>query len=147
MSLKKFFGDLFSFESLAAGAMIMVLLWVGVCWLKDVQDFNAKMKGHDRTIKLDLESVDLQTQLNGSFTYGRGSIQEKEYYVVYEVQEDGGLVLEKYSATDTVLYPILDKGSRPYVEKDLTKYDRVIQYRMYIPKNSIEKKYDLSIGQ
>lgn len=97
------------------------------------------------TIKVTVLSADITTQNEGSFTLGRGELESKTYYVVYEQTEDNGLLFVKYPCENTVFYTELPADATAYAEKDMNKYGEVLACRLYLPEGSVVHTYDLSL--
>lgn len=118
------------------------VLSIGLRWVKTFDDIAS-------TTTTTVVSADFTTQVQGAsgtvFYIGHGSLRSEEYYVAYEREEDGGLVLKKYPCDKTILYTTLAAGDTAYVEKDLNEYGSVLAYRLYVPEGSVVQEYDLSL--
>lgn len=90
-------------------------------------------------------SAKLDNETNGSFILGFGSFKNKEYYVVYKVNEDGGKQLTKYNVEDTTIYDNLSEGEQTYAEVTYNKNGTIIEVKLYLPKETIKENYDLSL--
>lgn len=93
-----------------------------------------------------LESIDYLSEVSGEFHLGCGDIKEKQYYVAYEVLEDEGKKLLKMPADITTIYDILDENSQACVEIDENGYG-IVAIRLYVPKGTITRNYDLSLNE
>lgn len=116
-------------------------------YLEQIKEGQAKMQEiHTETILL--ASLDYTTNIEGefrsSFTMGRGRIDTVDYYVAYEVLQDGGKRLVKIPSDNTIIYNNLDNSAQAYAEIDKNGYG-IQAYRLYVPKNTITQEYDLSL--
>lgn len=69
---------------------------------------------------------------------GTGHFEEKDYYICYEILDDGGLQLLKLDANDTIIYETLDT-QEAYVEIS-SEYN--VKNKLYVPKNTIKVEYN-----
>lgn len=85
-----------------------------------------------------IQSVDIQSEKSGSFILCLGWETNEKVYYVYEITDDRGKKLVKYSAEDVTIYDNLESGEQPYV--DITdKYN----IKMYLPQGTITEEYDV----
>ena len=96
----------------------------------------------DNTKKPEIKTVHLKSlfyssQTSGNFTLGTGHFEEKDYYICYEILDDGGLQLLKLDANDTIIYETLDTQDA-YVEIS-SEYN--VKNKLYVPKNTIKVEY------
>jgi len=77
------------------------------------------------------------------FCYGYGSLSSTDYYVVYAVQDDGGLLLTKYRCDETTVYPTLTDTEQPYYEETYSQTGKVMYRKLYIPESSMQVDYKL----
>lgn len=93
-------------------------------------------------IIVNIQSVNLQSERDGKFILGLGWEGDEKAYYVYQITDDGGKKLTKYSAEDVTIYDNLDNGEQPYM--DITnRYD----IKMYLPKGTITEEYDVDVGK
>ena len=90
------------------------------------------------TIKI--KSIQYDKQTNSQFILGTGSLDNTDYYVCYEILDDGGLVLKKLNAERTIIYETLNENAEAYIElnPNFGKKDKI-----FVPKNTIKIKYEL----
>lgn len=93
-------------------------------------------------IIVNIQSVDIQSERDGGFILALGWEGDEKAYYVYQITDDGGKKLTKYSAEDVTIYDNLDNGEQPYM--DITnRYD----IKMYLPKGTITEEYDVDVGK
>ncbi len=93
-------------------------------------------------IIVNIQSVNLQSERDGKFILGLGWESDKKAYYVYQITDDGGKKLVKYSAEYVTIYDNLDNGEQPYM--DITnRYD----IKMYLPKETVTEEYDVDVGK
>ncbi len=126
---------------------IIIAITVGACgWgLKACVDEDNRLRNEIVTQRAEVVAIDLQSDTEGSFVWGTGSIGTERYYVVYQILEDNGKQLLKLPADITIIYNTLSVTDTAYVEADVNGYGTAIEYRLYVPVNSIMKEYDLSL--
>lgn len=101
--------------------------------------FTDSYKGPSREkTTVQLKSLFYNSQISGGFTLGTGHFEEKDYYVCYEILDDGGLQLFKLDANDTIIYETLDT-QEAYVE---ISHEFNTKNKLYIPKNAIKVEYN-----
>lgn len=147
-------------EQMSIGDIVYIIIFVVLCIamivaavvgilyagknIKDNTDEIKQMTEEIHTTTIPLQSISVTTRTEGSFYYGVGKVGEKEYYVAYRILDDGGKQLYKMEAAITIIYDTLNSGQQAYVEEDANAYG-VKAYRLYVPQNAIEQKYDLSL--
>lgn len=101
-----------------------------------------KLKNELSVSKVFLKSITYKSSLEGNFTLGHGTLEERDYYVTYQVLDDGGVILKRFDADNTVIYETLKNG-QAYAEiiKDGFGF---IKVKLYVPENTIKVEYDLS---
>lgn len=102
-----------------------------------------KLKNELSVSKVFLKSITYKSSLEGSFTLGHGTLEERDYYVTYQVLDDGGVILKRFDADNTVIYETLKNG-QAYAEiiKDGFGF---IKVKLYVPENTIKVEYDFDI--
>jgi len=102
-----------------------------------------KLKNELSVSKVFLKSITYKSSLEGNFTLGHGTLEERDYYVTYQVLDDGGVILKRFDADDTVIYETLKNG-QAYAEiiKDGFGF---IKVKLYVPENTIKVEYDFDI--
>ena len=66
-----------------------------------------KLKNELNVSKVFLKSITYKSSIEGNFTLGHGTLEERDYYVTYQVLDDGGVILKRFDADDTVIYETL----------------------------------------
>lgn len=136
-----------AFTVIMSIVVLLGLIGLGIT-CKEAGNKLEKMGGKSKELHTEtilLQSINATTRVSGSFTYGIGTINQKDYYVTYQVLEDGGKQIYKMPAEKTVIYETLESGSQAYVEEDVNGYGSVTARRLYVPTGSIEQKYDLTL--
>ena len=102
-----------------------------------------KLKNELSVSKVFLKSITYKSSLEGNFTLGHGTLGERDYYVTYQVLDDGGVILKRFDADNTVIYEIL-KDEQVYADiiKDGFGF---IKVKLYVPENTIKVEYDFDI--
>ncbi|BAL01872.1 hypothetical protein OBV_p-00170 (plasmid) [Oscillibacter valericigenes Sjm18-20] len=122
-------------------ALIGALVWIAVGFFNDLSKASKETTEQTITIK----SISYQTETSGSFALGFGSIDNAEYYVCYEVLEDGGVKLLKLDASKTTIYETLEKDESAYVNMEVNKLGETKNINLYVPKDTIQTQYDLTV--
>lgn len=94
---------------------------------------------------VDLQSINYQNVLEGSFTLGCGKLDGQDYYICYQVLDDGGLKLIKFKAEQTVIYETLTSGNA-YAEISTNGWGYTKEIKLYVPQGTIQTEYDFEIG-
>ena len=76
----------------------------------------------------------INSDVNGSFFLGTGSVDEDTYYVVF-VEDDKGLRMEKFNTEKTYIVEVED--SNYYVKKVKEKWESNEYYYIYVPKGTV----------
>lgn len=102
-----------------------------------------KLKNELSVSKVFLKSITYKSSLEGNFTLGHGTLEERDYYVAYQVIDDGGVILKRFDADNTVIYETLKNG-QAYAEiiKDGFGF---IKVKLYVPEDTIKVEYDFNI--
>lgn len=98
-----------------------------------------EMDEYEETNTYKIASLETTDGVKGHWSLFSGNIETVGYYWFYKINKDGSKSLMKIEAEQTKIYEDEDKA--PYVE-ELKGYMYVKEYRLHIPKNPIEKKYD-----
>ncbi len=101
-----------------------------------------KLKNELSVSKVFLKSITYKSSLEGNFTLWHGTLEERDYYMTYQILDDGGVILKRFDADNTVIYEIL-KDEQAYTDiiKDGFGF---IKVKLYVPENTIKVEYDLS---
>lgn len=127
------------------GCWLRVIIWAVLGGIICVAAFdlrNIYLKFNDE--KVELYSIETTAEISGSFTLGRGTINNTDYYWCYRELEDGGKQRYKFEVDKTTVYENLQSGDRPYVEVITDGFNQLVEYRLYVPKNTIMQTTDLS---
>lgn len=110
--------------------------------LGDMKDKSSQIT----TQTFNIVSLDFNTSLNGNFVLGTGKLEDEQYYVCYKVLEDGGKKLTEIPCDITTIYDTLKSDENAYLEEDRNYYDGLRAVRLYVPENTIQQSYDLSLS-
>ena len=127
----------------AVGGIVLLLIWMGIDFVKDWNEMQTKMKAIT-TETTYLASVNYTSEVDGYFYIGHGSVKETQYYVAYEILEDGGKKLFKMRADITTIYDVLEADELAYAETDKDGWG-IVKIRLYVPKGTITQDYNLSL--
>ncbi len=84
-------------------------------------------------------------EYEGRFFLGSGSIDGRQYYVAYEILEDGGKKYFKMDKDKTVIYDTLENADTSYAEIEKSGFGITTKINLYVPKDTIVKTIDLSL--
>lgn len=94
-----------------------------------------------------VQSVVLDDSLSGSFVMGTGVLNGDTYFIVYELQEDGGKVLKKYCASNVVVYDDLNHDDSAYLNKTMSGFLGLnFKVVFHVPKDTINKNLDINLS-
>lgn len=95
--------------------------------------------------KIELYSIETADKISGHFYHmGRGRIDEIDYYCCYRKTDDGGKTYYKFEMDKTTIYESLKDGDQAYVEVVTDGFKNVVEYKLYVPENTIIQQIDLS---
>lgn len=102
-----------------------------------------KLKNELSVSKVFLKSITYKSSLEGNFTLWHGTLEERDYYMTYQILDDGGVILKRFDADNTVIYEIL-KDEQVYADiiKDGFGF---IKVKLYVPEDTIKVEYDFDI--
>lgn len=89
-------------------------------------------------------SLNYENETEGSFGYGFGRVEGVPYFVCYRCLKDGGKRLWKIEAENAVIYNVLESNETAYVKVTENGYGQELKYKIYVPKNAIEVKYNFN---
>ena len=124
---------------LILGVVAMIYFFISVG--KDVDELKSAETIQTFTVK----GVAVDNQASGSFALGFGSVGNKDYFVCYIENEDGGLQLKRFSANDTTIYQTLESDEEAYME--ITTKLSGTKNKIYVPKDTIQVEYNLSLTE
>jgi len=87
-------------------------------------------------------SLNVSESVSGSFVLGIGRVEEKTYFVVYQVLSDGGRKLLQLPANSAIVYETLEANESAYVEIVYSLGGNIKSSRIYVPKDSIRQEYN-----
>ena len=125
--------------------MLLVLVWT-ICYGKEVFTSTQRLDNERNIEKVELYSIENTDTISGSFFLGRGKINETKYYCCYRKLDDGGLQYYEFEVDKTTVYETLQSGSQAYVEVVTNGYGSIIEYKLYVPKDTIVQTIDLSLS-
>lgn len=138
--------------------LVVILMGSGALLLKQVfrgieksnqahEEWVIKDKTVGKVEKTYIVGIKRESETKGKavslFYYGFGSLSSTDYYVVYAVQEDGGLLLTKYRCDEVPLYPVLSDDEKPYYEVTYAETGRLMSKKLYIPEDSMQVEYKI----
>lgn len=108
--------------------------------------FGVRLYGHfkeiselEEIVTYKIDSLETTQGTNGHWGLFSGKIDTVGYYWFYKINKDGSKSLIKIETEKTKIYE--DADEEPYVE-EIKKVYYTKGYKLHIPKNSIEKKYN-----
>lgn len=104
------------------------------------------MGGENKVSIVKLRSIEYTSNSSGAFIIGIGQLKNREYYVAYALQEDGGKKLVKYRADITIIYETLNENDEVYAEVVYNGFGNIGEVKLYLPKNTIKEEYDLNLS-
>lgn len=125
--------------------MLLVSVWI-ICYGKEVFTSTQRLDNERNIEKVELYSIENTNTISGSFFLGRGTINETKYYCCYRKLDDGGLQYYEFEVDKTTVYETLQSGSQAYVEVVTNGYGSIIEYKLYVPKDTIVQTIDLSLS-
>ena len=115
--------------------MIMLVITLLISILKVIQ----YMDRDQPVTTVKIKSIQYDSQPNSTFVLGTGSINNTDYYVYYEILDDGGLILKKLNAERTIIYETLNQNTEAYIELN-PNYGK--KNKLFVPKDTIKVKYN-----
>lgn len=140
---KTSFADIFLLLILITIMVIAIGIPLGLL-AKGFNDTYAEMK-EVKAEKILLASTVHDTRSEGKFRYGRGYIEDKDYFVAYQILDDGAKKIYKMEAQKTYIYNTLQPGEQAYVDVYKDGFGYIQKYHLYVPENAIEEEYNLSL--
>lgn len=125
-------------------AVVGIVIWAVVGMFSDTSKVLEQGKQTEVHTVL-LQSVAVTSQTEGGFFLGCGSVSGEEYYVCYEVLDDGGLKLKKIAAKNTIIYQSLEADEQAYAEITVDGWGVEKEIKLYVPKDTVQVEYDLSL--
>lgn len=137
------------FFNTGIGILLFIVLALHfITFVRDLKNTTATIKENENKVvtnKAYLESLSYGgNELSGNWILGSGYISGKQYYVAYEILEDGGKKLLKIPADETIIYDTLESNENAYLEIDKNGNGTVKARRLYVPTGTITKEYSLS---
>lgn len=132
--------------------LVIVVAFVFLC-IKMEDDFTKRKEGEKEIItnNIPIASITVKSETNitaDGFFLGIGKIEgkssEKQYYVAYQILEDGGKQILKMDIEKTIIYDTLE-DKNAYAEIDKNGNGKLIAIRLYVPKGTVTQNFDLSI--
>lgn len=125
--------------------MLLVSVWI-IYYGKEVFTSTQRLDNERNIEKVELYSIENTDTISGSFFLGSGKINETKYYCCYRKLDDGGLQYYEFEVDKTTVYETLQSGSQAYVEVVTNGYGSIIEYKLYVPKDTIVQTIDLSLS-
>lgn len=89
-----------------------------------------------------IRSISYQSDSKADFILGCGSIYGKDYYVCYQVLDDGGIQLMRITAQKAIIYETLDADDTAYVEIEKNGFGITKSIKLYVPIGTIYEQYN-----
>ena len=104
-----------------------------------------KLREERHIEKIELYSIETADKISGHFyCMGRGTIDEIDYYCCYRKTDDGGMTYYKFEMDKTTIYESLKEGNQAYVEVVTDGLKNVVEYKLYVPENTIIQQMNLA---
>ena len=120
-------------------SIILALAWLIREFAYEVNEFSK-----ETTEEVQLYSISTDNQYEGSFVLGSGCIDSQEYITAYQVTEDGGKKYFKMNRDKVTIYETLNNDEQAYAVIKKASL-RIIEIKLYVPKNTIEKEINLNL--
>lgn len=117
-------------------AIVAALIW-------EIVQVN-KVFSKETTEEVQLYSISTDKEYEGSFVLGSGSIDSQEYITAYRVTEDGGKKYFKMNRDKVTIYDTLNNDEQAYAMIKRASLG-IKEIKLYVPKNTIEKEFNLSL--
>lgn len=134
-------------EIFSVCAIIIIFVCIGAFIYSAYSDIKEikKMTNEVFAYEVELMSLDLQSNIQGSFVLGSGSVNSEHYYAAYQILDDGGKQLFTMAASKTVIYDTLESGDDAYAIIEEKTFGGIQKIKLYVPKGTITQEYDLSL--
>lgn len=133
-------------ENIILIILMLLVLVCTICYGKEVFTSTQRLDNERNIEKVELYSIENTDTISGSFFLGSGEINETKYYCCYRKLDDGGLQYYEFEVDKTTVYETLQSGSQAYVEVVTNGYGSIIEYKLYVPKDTIVQTIDLSLS-
>ena len=120
-------------------SIISALAWLIWEFAYEVNEFSK-----ETTEEVQLYSISTDKQYEGSFVLGSGCIDSQAYITAYQVTEDGGKKYFKMNRDKVTIYETLNNDEQAYAVIKKASL-RIIEIKLYVPKNTIEKEINLNL--
>lgn len=113
--------------------------------------FSFKMAQNTQiTERIELASINVKSDIKGSFILGFGEVERQGYYAAYRINKDGSKSYYKMDMEMTKIYDTLEPDESAYaiVKKNKNALGTdIIEIKLYVPKDTIQKQIDLSLEE
>lgn len=141
------------YSDIGSGMMYLASAMLCICVaLSSGQELYKLMKEHKKLLeerhieKIELYSIETADKISGHFyCMGRGTIDEIDYYCCYRKTDDGGMTYYKFEMDKTTIYESLKEGDQAYVEAVTDGFKNVVEYKLYVPENTVIQQIDVSV--
>lgn len=102
------------------------------------------------TERIELASINVKSDIKGSFVLGFGEVERQGYYAAYRINKDGSKSYYKMDMEMTKIYDTLEPDESAYaiVKKNKNALGTdIIEIKLYVPKDTIQKQIDLSLEE
>lgn len=134
------------FGTMIISSVLTVVILLLVVFLFKVIFDEISSKTRQKNIeRKEILSINISNKAEGSFVLGVGTVKNKEYYIAYEVLKDNGKKLVKIPIDNSVIYDILEDEENAYIEIVTNGLRQEVETKIYVPKGTITKEYDMSL--
>ena len=120
-----------------------ILIWSVVALFCIESLIQAKHQSDAITVETNyIRSISYQSDSKADFILGCGSIDRKDYYVCYQVLDDGGIQLMRILAEKVIIYETLDTDDMAYVEIERNGFGITKSIKLYVPIGTIYEQYN-----
>lgn len=124
--------------------LIHIVVLIGAIFLMYKSVSCVSYKYNQKNIeKTEIISINLSDNTEGSFVLGIETVKDKKYYVAYKILKDGGKKLVKMPIDKSIIYDILEEDENAYIEDITNGFEEKIEIKIYVPKGTITKEYDM----
>lgn len=134
-------------EIFSVCAVMIIVVCIGMLIYSAYSDIKEiqKVTNEVFTYEVELMSLDLQSDIQGSFILGSGSVNSEHCYAAYQILDDGGKKLFTMPAYKTVIYDTLESEDGAYAVIEEKTFGGIQKIKLYVPKGTITQEYDLSL--
>lgn len=134
--------------SLIFGIIICIVL-VGILasGVKGSYNILKDAENNTSTEIIPLAAIETKSDIAGRFYLGHANIEETPYYYCYRVNKDSSKELYKMPMDKTKIYETLSPDKQAYAEETRNDLGTITDIKLYVPVNTIQEEYNLSLPQ